>query len=167
MFEKFGKCGSTAEINRCAEGLRKEGDTESLILFAKENGLDAEDAKDYINGDMAEFTTPLIASVARVTLECKEMGAVELFEDWKDYICELANNEPKVREKILAKKKSFPGCIAKLLEWSYKNMYNVPGEIVKAAGVGHGTVKLGIPGNRTAKKIIREYYLGGDPDAKA
>ena len=166
MFEKFGKCGSTEEINECARGLKEEGDTEGLILFAKENGLDKEDAKDYISGDMTTFTTPLVAAVARVTAECAELGAVELFEDWKDYICELAQEETEARERILLKNKSFAGCVAELLKWSYDHMYDVPREIVKAAGVSHGNVKCGTPGNRTAKRIIRGYYLGGAADAK-
>ena len=39
MFDKFGEFDSAEELNKAAEGLRNEGDRESLIELAKENGL--------------------------------------------------------------------------------------------------------------------------------
>ena len=60
---------------------------------------------------------------------------------------------------VRRKGKSLKGCIAVLLKWSFQNCYAVDKEIVKAAGVS-ATVKMGIPGMGTAKKLIREYYLG-------
>lgn len=46
MFDKFGSL-TYEELNKTAEGLKMEGDIESLILLAEENGLDKEDAEDY------------------------------------------------------------------------------------------------------------------------
>lgn len=57
-------------------------------------------------------------------------------------------------------------CIARLLTWSFKNSYAVDSDIVKAAGVRESSVKMGIPGMATAKRLIREYYLGGDENEK-
>ena len=50
MFEKFGEMGSYEEVNLAAEGLKKEGDKESLYALAEENGVDKEDAEDYLLG---------------------------------------------------------------------------------------------------------------------
>ena len=52
MFEKFGEFDSAEELNMCAEGLRNEGDEESLIALAEENGIDGEDAEDFMTGDL-------------------------------------------------------------------------------------------------------------------
>ena len=62
---------------------------------------------------------------------------------------------------VRKKGKSIKGCIAELLKWSFKNAYQVPDDIVKAAGIT-ATVKMGIPGMGRAYKIIRAYYLGGE-----
>lgn len=43
MFDKFGEFDSAEELNKAAEGLKEEGDKESLIELAKENGIDPED----------------------------------------------------------------------------------------------------------------------------
>ncbi|MBE5873756.1 MAG: hypothetical protein E7287_05025, partial [Lachnospiraceae bacterium] len=60
---------------------------------------------------------------------------------------------------VRKKGKSLKGCIAQLLEWSFKNSYPVDKEITQKVGIKY-EVKLGIPGMGTAKRIIREYYLG-------
>ena len=62
MFEKFGEFDSYEEINRAAAAQLKEGDKEAIYMIAKENGIDREDAEDYINGDLDQFATPLTAA---------------------------------------------------------------------------------------------------------
>ena len=52
------------------------------------------------------------------------------------------------------------GCIAELLNWSFKNQQTVDKDIIKAAGVNAERVTLGIPGMKMAKKIITAYYMG-------
>ena len=49
LFERFGEFDSVEELNMTAEGLKEEGDLESLKVLAEENGLDAADAEDYAN----------------------------------------------------------------------------------------------------------------------
>ena len=39
-------------------------------------------------------------------------------------------------------------------------MYKVGKDIIKAVGISNASVEMGIPGMGTAKKLIREYYLG-------
>ena len=60
------------------------------------------------------------------------------------------------------KRKSLKGCLAVLLKWSFAHQIPIEKEILKEAGVTAGRVTLGIPGMGQAKKLIREYYLGGE-----
>ena len=60
------------------------------------------------------------------------------------------------------KRKEPEGCIAALLKWSFSNQQQIDKDIIKAAGVSAGKVTLGIPGMARAKKIIKDYYMGGD-----
>lgn len=75
MFDKFGEFDSAEELNKAAEGLRNEGDKESLIELAKENGIDPEDAKDYWNGEMQSLVSPRLAAVVRLKVE-KEASCI-------------------------------------------------------------------------------------------
>lgn len=86
---------------------------------------------------------------------------VEIVEDWVNYIREYTTEHPEMAIAVRKKGKSIKGCIAELLKWSFKNAYQVPDDIVKAAGIT-ATVKMGIPGMGRAYKIIRAYYLGGE-----
>lgn len=69
---------------------------------------------------------------------------------------------PEIADAVRQKGKSLKGCIAELLKWSFKNQQTVDKDVIKAAGMSAGRVTLGIPGMGRAKKIIREYYLGGE-----
>ena len=62
---------------------------------------------------------------------------------------------------VRKKGKSLKGCIAELLKYSFSNRIKVDQEIVKAAGVNGARVEFGVPGMGEAKRIIRDYYLGG------
>lgn len=66
MFEKFGFMKSAEELNAAAEGFLKEGDTESIIALAQENGIDEEDAEDYIEEAVDIFATPMTAALGRL-----------------------------------------------------------------------------------------------------
>ena len=50
MFEKYGEFDSYEEINRAAAAQLEEGDTEAIYAIAEENGIDREDAEEYIDG---------------------------------------------------------------------------------------------------------------------
>lgn len=69
MFEKFGEFGSAEELNAAAEGLREEGDWDSLQILAKENGIDVEDAQDYMTGDMPVFASEYNAAAGRLEVQ--------------------------------------------------------------------------------------------------
>ena len=74
MFDKFGEFNSVEELNMTAEGFLKEGDTESLYALAEENGIDREDAEDYVNGDTEVFATLSMAAFGRLSVQEKEIN---------------------------------------------------------------------------------------------
>lgn len=160
LYEKFGEFDSAEELNMSAEGLLKEGDTESLIALAKENGIDKEDAKDYIDGCMDVLASPIAAALGKLEIECEELKPEQIMEDWLGYIRIQCTESEEMAAAVRRKGKSLRGCIATLLKWSFKHQKNVDKDILKEAGVNAGRVTLGIPGMGTAREIIRTYYLG-------
>lgn len=159
MFDKFGEFDSADEMNRAAAAQRKEGDNEAILAIAEENGIDKEDAMDFIDGCVAAFVTPLMAAYGKLDIEAKELKPYEIMEDWLQYIKLRCAEEPEMAVAVRRKGKSLKGCIAALLEWSMKNQRLVDSEILKAVKINY-KVTLGIPGMGRAKKIITEYYLG-------
>lgn len=159
MFDKFGEFDSADEMNRAAAAQRKEGDNEAILAIAEENGIDREDAIDFIDGCVAAFVTPLMAAYGKLDIEAKELKPYEIMEDWLQYIKLRCAEEPEMAVAVRRKGKSLKGCIAALLEWSMKNQRPVDSEILKAVKINY-KVTLGIPGMGRAKKIITEYYLG-------
>ena len=160
LFERFGEFDSVEELNMTAEGLKEEGDLESLKVLAEENGLDAADAEDYANGIVTELANSLLAALGKLKVEVKELKPCEIMEDWISYIEVCCSESEDMARAVRLKSKSLEGCIAAVLKWSFAHQYPVPDKIKKAEGVNAGKVTLGIPGSATAKKIIREYYLG-------
>lgn len=160
MFERFGEFDSYQELNGAAEGLRKEGDRESLMELARENGIDPEDAQDYMDGCVNELCNERMAALGKLQVESGGMEMAGIMEDWLQYIKNQVMEHPGVAGQVRKKGKSLEGCIGELLKWSFKNQHPVPKKIMEAAGVSAGKCTLGIPGMGQAKKIINEYYLG-------
>lgn len=156
MSKDFGEFKTVEELNLTAEGLKEEGDLESLIKLAEENGLDREDAIDYFEDVYPEFTNVLTAAIAKIELEKKALNIGEILEDWANFIKIEAQENEKMAAGVMMY--SLSECIAELLKYSFKNVKEIPKEISKAAGITNASVKLGIPGQATAKRIIREFY---------
>ena len=159
MFDTFGNFDSWKEINKTAEGLKAEGDRESLYTLAAENGLTQYDVDDYMDGVVDEFCTAFTAAIGKLKIEKEDLKLYEIMNDWEAYIEILCSEDEKICLAVRKKKKTLVGCIGALLTYSWKQAKNVDERIKKAAGVT-GTVKLGIPSMGTAKRIIREYYGG-------
>lgn len=159
MFERFGEFDSAEELNKTAEGLKKEGDIESLKVLAEENGLEVEDAEDYAKGAFPEFVNVKSAALGKIEAECRELNPKEIIADWVEYIRAECLWSKEMAAAVRKKGKSLKGCIAKLLVWSFKNSYEVDKEILKEAKVSQHC-KMGIPGMAQAKQMIREYYMG-------
>lgn len=161
MFDTFGEFDSAEEINKAAANQRINGDMEAIREIALENGLDPEDAEDFINGDIDELCTPILAAFGKIKIESEELKPTEIVEDWVNYIKSRCTEDSDMAAAVRKKGKSIKGCIAALLKWSYTNMYEVDKDIIKMSGVSASNVKMGIPGMGRAYKIITEYYLGG------
>lgn len=159
MYELFGEFNSYEEINATAEGLRNEGDTQNILVLAKENGIDEDDALDYIDGVVPEFVNLKMAAMGKLNVEDAELKLKEIMKDWLDYIRMQCMESDEMAAAVRRNNKSLKGCIAELLKWSFSNQIPIPDEIKKASGVNAGRVSMGIPGMATAKRIIREYYL--------
>ena len=159
MFEKFGEFDSYMEINMAAEGLKNEGDTKSIYVVAEENGIPKDFAEMYIAGDIDCLCDREMAAMGKIDVEAKEIKATEIVEDWVNYIKGCIGKDERMAAAVRRKGKSLKNCIAELLKWSFKNMYPVDKDILKAAGVT-GQCKLGIPGSARVKQMIQKYYLG-------
>lgn len=160
MFEKYGNFNSVEELNEKAAELLAMKDYEGIKALAKENGLDTEDAEDFIDGVITILATPYCAATGRLEIESAELKPYEIMEDWVSYIKATVLENPNMCEAIMKKDKSLKGCIAELVKWSMKNAKPVDADILKACNINY-KVTLGIPGIGTAKKLIKEYYLGG------
>lgn len=162
MFDKFGEFDSYQEINELAMNLFNEGDTNSIRTMAKENGLPADFADMYITGAIPELCDAFTAAEGKLNIEAAELKPKNIMEDWLEYIKATCADNDQMAAAVRKKGKTLKGCIGALLKWSFGHQQNVDKDIVKAAGIKHsGKITLGIPGMGQAKKIIREYYLGG------
>lgn len=159
MFDKFGEFDSWEEINRAAAGQKEEGDFEALKEIAKENGIDEEDAQDYIDGIVDELCNSSMAAIGKINIERNDLGLTEIMSDWADYIIKESIEDEKMALAVRKKGKYLAGAIGAVLKESWKIKTAVPEKIMKAAGV-NGRVEMGIPGYATVTKLLRDYYLG-------
>ena len=159
MYEVFGEFNSAEEINKAAEGLKNEGDIENLYKLAEENGIDRSFAEMYVQGAMPFLCDVAMAAAGKIAVEEAELKPKEPIADWVEYIKSSCMEDDTLAEAVRKKEKTLKGCIAALLKWSFENAYDVDKEIIKAANIKNASVKMGIPGMGTAKKLIKEYYL--------
>ena len=160
MFEKFGEM-TCQEINELAENLYNEGDVESLRAMAKENGIEDVYVEDYLKGNIFNLCDPLTAALGKLEIEKKELKPTHLMRDWVSYIEGPCLEDEALAAAVRKKGKTLKGCMGELLKYSFSNRIKVDPEIVKAANISNARVEFGVPGMGEAKKIIRNYYLGG------
>lgn len=168
MFEKFGEFDSAEEINRAAAAQFAEGDTEAIYALAKENGIDVEEADDFIDGVTTELCTPLMAANGKLKVEEKELGIQGVLIDWKNSVEQLCLDDETIAKAVRKKGKSLRDCMAALIKFSFENKVEVSSKIVEATKVlNHGKLEqlrgplyLGVPNRTEAKRIITDYYMG-------
>ena len=161
MFDKFGEMESAAQINELAINLKNEGDRDSIKALAKENGISVEVANAFIDGIIPFLCDDMLAAVGKLEIESREVKAEELIYDWSEYIKQRCMEDDSMSKAVRTKGKTFNGCIAHILKWSFDHQRPIDKEILKAAGVSAGRVTFGIPGMATVKRLITEYYMGG------
>ncbi|MDD3369225.1 MAG: hypothetical protein PHP50_10125 [Lachnospiraceae bacterium] len=168
MFDRFGEFDSAEELNKTAAGLLAEGDTESIKGLAAENGLDPEDAEDYIDGVLPELANTLLAALGKLKVEAEELKLAGVLMDWKDSIVDMCTEDPEMRIAVRGKNKQLAKCMAGLIAFAFENKVRVSDKIVDITQVTHNGKKeamrkplyLGVPNRAEAKRIAREYYLG-------
>ena len=161
MYDKFGEMSSYTEINELAENLMNEGDIESLREMAKENGIPEDFVDLYLEGGIPKPCDALTAVVGKLEVEAADLKLTGLMQDWVEYIKGLYMENEMIAHQIRKKGKSLKGCMAVLLKYSFENRVTVDKKIVQEAGIKAGRVDFGIPGMAEAKKMIKDYYLGG------
>lgn len=120
LYEKFGEFDSAEEINAAADGQRAEGDTDAILTIAQENGLDREDAQDFIDGVTPELCSPLSAALGKLKIESAELkpagdhgGLVILHHDplWGKY--GYGGGSPEERQEL----KRLHRCATEMVVW--------------------------------------------------
>lgn len=160
MFDKFGEFNSYQEINELAINLRKEGDRQSVMLLAKENGIDEDIAEAFMDGDILYLCDAMAAAIGKIDVEAAVLKPVEIMSDWVEYLKFRCMEDEETALAVRRTDKSLKGAIAALLTWSFKNQIPVDADILKAANVSANRCTLGIPGMGRAKQIMSDYYLG-------
>lgn len=168
MFERFGEFDSAEELNRAAEAQKAEGDEQALVSIAKENGIDVEDAEDFMDGAVEVFTTPLMAATGKLKIESEDIEIDGILSDWKNQIIEMCMDNEDMQIAVRRKGKRLVECMARLIRFAFENKVLVSDKIVNITKVTHNgkeeamrkPLYLGIPNRTQAEKIIKEYYLG-------
>lgn len=161
MFETFGEFDSCEEINLTADGLKKEGDFDSLKKLAEENGIPLDEVYRYHEGETDKLCTPVTAALGKLEIESKELKPQQIENDWIEYIQQMILENEDFARNVRKKGKTIFKCEGEILKYAHDNMFKPHKEVLKAAGVEGQKVQLGMPGWAREKKIIKAYYLGG------
>lgn len=161
MFEKYGEFNSAEELNVAAATALEQGDKEAVKALAIENGIDEEDAQDYIDGYTPELCSPLMAAVGKLNVEKKALDLPSFMEGWLYMLNDMMSQDEKAAELVAGirkKGKTLVGLMGKLMKLSSENRKQVPDAIVKAAGMS-GKVYVGDIDHITFMDTVKEYYL--------
>lgn len=157
MFDKFGEFDSVEELNKAAKGFKDEGDFNSLYALAEENGIDREDAEDYVAGEVEELATSGMAAMGRLEVERREIlkdkdinKKMIRMNIWQFTMAMSSQKDMKVA--IMKKGKRIEGVYKALEDGARKHKSG-------NCGVSHGT-------DRELQEIIRAYYVDGHPEKK-
>lgn len=168
MFEKYGEFDSVEELDRAAAAQLAEGDTEAVIAIAVENGIDKEEAEDYIDGCTGELATPLMAALGKLKLEVEELEIKGVLTDWKDSLIEECMKDTEMCLAVRKTGKCLRDCMALLIRFAFENKVQVSHKIVSVTKVTNNGKEeamreplfLGVPNKAEVKRLIKAYYLG-------
>ena len=166
MFDKFGEFDSVEELNRAAAAQKAEGDEEALVLLAQENGIDREDAEDYMDEAVDVFASTAMAATGKLKVEAEHLKLNGVLVDWKDEIVKECLCDEEMARAVRRKGKCLRDCLATMLRFAFENKVQVSDEVVKATKVTHngkeepmrGPVYLGMPNRRQVRQLARSYY---------
>lgn len=165
MFDKFGEFDSAEEINRAAAAQKAEGDTEAVMAIAAENGIDKEDAEDYLDGVVEELTTPFLAALGKLETESRDLKLAGVLIDWTDELKTMCTESPEFTLAVRKKGKELAGYIALTADSGYEHRAVVDRRIVDKTTAVKGIIgshefSIGIPDKKTRRGLAEKYYLG-------
>lgn len=171
MEKKFGIFNTVEELNRAAAAQKAEGDLEALIGLATENGLEKEDAEDYMDSDDPEETlcNETMAAIGKLKLEEQDLKLESQMKDWKEFVVQMLLEYPAHHKEedgatlanaVFNPDKKLLDVLAEGLKLASKNRVTVDRRITKAAGLPESAGQIGMCGRDELKKIILDYYMG-------
>lgn len=165
MFDKFGEFDSAEEINKAALKMRNEKNEESLLGLCEENGIDKEEAEDFMDGCIDELVNPLMAALGKLKVEKEDLKLAGVLNDWVDELRNMCMESEEFARAVRKKGKGLDGYIALTAETGYKNRAIVDRRIVKKTDqvkkiIGDHEFSIGIPDKAERRKLANEYYLG-------
>lgn len=163
MFEKFGEFDSAEELNRAALAQRNEGDEEAVRALAEENGLDPEDAEDFLAGDVDFLALPFNAAVGKLTVERKELRLEGVLEDWTNDLIDMCSENKELSLAVRKKGKELVEYIARIIDEGYKHRITVDRRITAKTQqvkkiMGSRVLTIGAEDARTRRRLAVEYY---------
>lgn len=171
MEKKFGIFNTVEELNRAAAAQKAEGDLEALIGLATENGLEKEDAEDYMDSDDPEdfLCNATMAAIGKLNMEEQDLHLESQMKDWKDFIVQMLTDYPvdhadedrdTLANAVFNPEKKLLDVLAAGLKLSSENRIKVDKRIIQAARLPESAAFIGMCGRDDLKKIIQDYYLG-------
>lgn len=165
MWEKFGEFDSAEELNRAALAQRNEGDTEAVRTLAEENGLDPEDAEDFLDGAVDFLVLPFNAAVGKLTVESKELKLEGVLEDWVNDLIDMCSENKELSLAVRRKGKDLAGYIALIIDYGFEKRITVNGRITDRTQqakqiMGSHALTIGAEDARTRRRLALEYYCG-------
>lgn len=148
MFEIFGEMETAEEINDVARSLKEEEEKENLEKLCAENGIDAELAQMFWDGEIDFITDQLMAAVGKLDMEVKEAkGQNGYLESIANFLKAEAEKDEKIAIAIRKK--------GKKLTDSYKAAEN---EARKRKKSGSNCVVMR---DKDVFEIVKKYYKEG------
>jgi len=165
MFDKFGEFDSAKEINEKAAELKVAKDEAGLVALAAENGIDKEDAEDYMDDCVEVLASPLMAAVGKLKVEAEELKLKGVLLDWLDELKVMCSENEEFAAAVRKKGKDLAGYIAATAETSYVNRAVVDRRIVEKTVqvkkiLGNHELAIGIPDKKTRRELATKHYIG-------
>ena len=125
-----------------------------------------------------EFVDPMGAALGKLEMEEEDLNPDGVERDWIEYIKAQCMDSEVFAHQVMKREKSLTGCLAKIAIWALINAKPLPKEIIEEmerAGMENRAAlqkvgieqrwikytKSGAPSSGQTKKLIREYYIGG------
>lgn len=165
MFDKFGEFDSAKEINEKAAELKVAKDEAGLVALAAENGIDKEDAEDYMDDCVEVLASPLMAAVGKLKVEAEELKLKGVLLDWLDELKVICSENEEFAAAVRKKGRDLAGYIAATAEAGYVNRAVVDRRIVEKTVqvkkiLGNHELAIGIPDKKTRRELAIKHYLG-------